>query len=743
MRELEKALKWIAIGGVFALPFVCLIVANGSFFPYNFYFPYITGKSFTFRLLVEVMAGAYLALALVFPQYRPKRSWILGALSLFVLVIAIADAQGAVPFKSFWSNFERMDGWVTLVHLLLYVIVASALLDTTKLWKRLFQVNLGISLYLSLYGLMQIIGVTALGQPGAGGLTARIDATFGNPIYFAVYMLFNIFIAALLLSQALAERERVRLSPYFTYGTVIAADTLALLFTGTRGTTLGLVGGAIFALVVYVWRTGDKRIRNLTVGSIALLIVVAGGLYAGRGTDFVRHVGFLDRLATIGASDDATMKARFINWSIAWQGIKERPVFGWGQENYAIVFDKYYDPRMYAQEQWFDRVHNIVFDWLVAGGFVGFLSYVSIFVAALVAILRSGVFTKPEESILIGLLAGYSVHNFFVFDNITSYILFGTMLAYILWRTTLREAPLVAREFLPRGTLPFVALLCALLTWGSAWYVNAAALAANRTLISAIDFRGGGDVSSHLELFKQAANPRTMGTQEAREQLAQISTALVSQSSVDVSVKQAYLQTAASEMLEQSKLSPLDARFPLFLGLVLESGGDYPDADTALKRALELSPKKQAILIELAQVSALRGDQQATLSYLKQAHELDTSYRDARLIYAAAALRFGDDALAKEILGDLIESGDAADPRILAAYANRNDFAGAIPIWAAHVEKHSDDAQGYFTLAALYYRSGQTGKAIATLEQAKQRVPSTASQADSLISDIRAGKPIE
>src|SRR4051812_2084609 len=98
---LEKILRWVVIIGVFCLPFVCLIVASSMFFPF------ITGKNFAFRIAVDVITGAWLALALINEKYRPRKSWILAAFSLFVLVIAIADAQGANPFKSFWSNYER------------------------------------------------------------------------------------------------------------------------------------------------------------------------------------------------------------------------------------------------------------------------------------------------------------------------------------------------------------------------------------------------------------------------------------------------------------------------------------------------------------------------------------------------------------------------------------------------------------------------------------------------------------
>src|SRR3989344_8723612 len=149
---IEKTLRGIVILGIFALPFIVFIVAN------NLFFPYITGKNFAFRIIVEIITGAWLALALVKPEYRPRKSWLLGAFAIFALIIAAADFYGVNPAKSFWSNYERMDGWVTLAHLFAYFVVASAMLSE-KLWRALLQTSLAVSVIVGLYALLQLFGI--------------------------------------------------------------------------------------------------------------------------------------------------------------------------------------------------------------------------------------------------------------------------------------------------------------------------------------------------------------------------------------------------------------------------------------------------------------------------------------------------------------------------------------------------------------------------------------------------------
>ncbi len=313
MNALEKTLRYIAIGGAFALPFIVFVVTPSLFFPF------ITGKNFAFRIIVEVMTGAWLALALVSVHYRPRRSWIVAAFAIFVAIMAIADAQGVNPFKSFWSNFERMDGWVTIAHLLLYIVVTVSILNTEKLWRRLWQVSLAVSVAVCLYGFLQLIGIKTLGQGGASGLGARIDATFGNPIYLAAYMLFNIFIAALVWAQEWAERAGSGMMPAsFMYGAVIVIDTIVLFFTGTRGTILGLIGGILIAAaLIALSARGSRTMWRVSIGTIAALLILFAVFMGIRSAGVLRNVGFIDRLATI-SFQDATIKSRLLNIGIAW-----------------------------------------------------------------------------------------------------------------------------------------------------------------------------------------------------------------------------------------------------------------------------------------------------------------------------------------------------------------------------------------------------------------------------------------
>src|SRR5687767_14284643 len=107
----REVARWIALGALFLVPLTPLIVAN------SFFFPFITGKAFYFRIVIEIAVVAWVVLAVLDAEYRPRFSWIGAAVVGFVAWMFIANLFAIDVPKAFWSNFERMEGWVLLVHL--------------------------------------------------------------------------------------------------------------------------------------------------------------------------------------------------------------------------------------------------------------------------------------------------------------------------------------------------------------------------------------------------------------------------------------------------------------------------------------------------------------------------------------------------------------------------------------------------------------------------------------------------
>ncbi len=720
--QTNKVLRYIVLGGLFLVPFIPLFVAN------SFFFPFITGKGFAFRIIVEIVTGAWLILALRDSAYLPKSSWLARAFLVFLAVIFIADLGSPNVSKSFWSNYERMEGFVTLVHLFAYFIVLGTML-TREWWNRYFNATVAASVAVSLYGVLQLLHVIQINQGGV-----RVDATFGNATYLAVYMLFHLFLVAFLWARAAART----LGAKVWYGIAVALQFLIFYFTATRGAMIGLIIGIFLACVlVFLQEKGWNHLRKKSGIIFVALLILVGGIVLIKNTAFVKQQTVLSRLTSVSAGDAAP---RLMVWGMAFKGFKEHPIFGWGQESFNYVFNKYYDPGMYSQEQWFDRTHDVFFDWLIAGGVLGLLSYLSLFVAFLYYVWKKGsIFGVLEKSILTGMFAGYFVHNVFVFDNLTSYLLFFMFLAYLHFEYA-SSVPRLSRVLvIDEGVKNRIAVpIIAVLTIFAVYTVNVPPILAARALIQAMSPRTEG-AEVNLTSFKEALSYNSFGTAEVREQLVQ-GAAIVGNANIDDKIKLAFFNLARSEMLLQLAKTPEDARYQIFMGSFLKRFGLYKDALPYLEKANALSPTKQTILFELGTDYLNVGDVNKALATLKHSYELAPKFEEPTFVYALALLYAGRLTDAHTLLVSRYGSDIVPDERFVGGYTQAKLYDKATAVAELLVKRDPVNAHNYLVYAALLLQRGNRAGAIAEVLKAVAIDPSIKAEADKYIEQIRAGK---
>ena len=731
----NNILKYLIYGGLFLMPFIPLIVSS------SMYFPFITGKNFAFRFLAEIIIGLWGVLAIRDAKYRPKFSLISRSVLIFVAVIALADAFGANPYKSFWSNYERMEGLVTLLHLLGLFFAFSSVLKTEKMWSRFFHTSIGVSIILGIYGLFQFSGAIKINQGGV-----RVDGTLGNATYLAIYMLFHIFLTTFFLIRRNYAKKSAGefFSDYanYIYGAIIVLQTVILYYTASRGPILGLIGGVFISSVLVVILEKEKKwVRKVAIVILAFTVAISGLFIALRDSNFVKSSQTLARLSDISVSKVAKMP-RFMVWNMAYQGFKERPILGWGQENFNYAFNKYYNPKMYDQEQWFDRTHNVFFDWLVAGGALGILSYLSIFFAVIYSLWKrdGSNLSVAEGSILTGLLIGYFFQNLFVFDNVTSYILFFAVIAYVHSRKVPQSAGLPEKKEVSISpnvaNFVFIPAIGALALF-SVYFVNYKGYSASRTLIKAMTPYGDG-VVKNLEFFKKALAYDSFGDSEIREQLVQASVK-ISVSNASPETKQAFFDLTVAEMKKQLAKTPDDARYHLFTGSMLTAFKQYDQGLKGLQKASELSSNKQTIRFEIIGNLINSGKTADALKLAKETFELETSSNQSRAIYAIAAIYAKDNKLADELLAP-IQGTDFIDDKIISAYAATKQFGKIIPILQARVNNDPNNIQSHISLAAAYLGNSQREAAVLEIQKIIAINPQYKEQGEYFIKEIRAGR---
>lgn len=719
--ELNKILRYCLIAGLFVVPFLPFVITSSMFFPF------VSGKNFLFRALIEIVTALWIILALRDSAYRPRPSLLLFSLIGFLSIVGLADLFGAYPYKSFWSNIERMEGYIGLFHLFLFFLVTTSVFSAT-LWRRFLTTSVGASVIMAVYTFFQLAGVVVINQGGV-----RIDGTLGNATYLAGYMLMHIFISLYLLTKINGSRLLQTL-----LGAAILSQTAVLYYTATRGAMIAALGGVLlFALLIVLFGREHQRLRKISFAVIAGVVLIVGGFFLLKDTSFVQNSQVLSRFASL--TTQGGIFSRTLIWEMALKGAVERPVLGWGQENFNYVFNKNYDPELYAQEQWFDRVHNIVFDWLIAAGALGLLAYLSLYIASLYYLWRArSPFSLVEKSIFTAFFAAYFFHNFFVFDNLISYVLFFAVLGYIHTRTVETREPLFEYKIPSPLFQTGAALLVSAALLTSLYVYNLRPVLAAQELIVAISGRAGAPADV-LEKFKSALAYNSFATSEIREQLIQAANNTAN-ANVALDIKQAFYTEARTEALQEIAETPEDARARLSYVTLLSSFQQYEEELRELQIAKKLTPRKQAVLFEEGTVYLNVKDYSSALAVFKEAFELEPRFDDARLIYAAAAIYAGEQELLEELLLSRFGSVFIFDQRILRAYAETKQFEKVAAIWQKRIAEEPQNGSYHISLGATYLAMGRREEAIGEIKRAIELNPDFKAQGEYFINEIRAGR---
>ncbi len=719
------------------LPFLALIVA-GNFYGQvllpgvgDLFFPFITGKNFFFRIVVEIIFALWACIAIFDKKYRPKISPLFISILATVGVLTLSTVFGANPYKSLWSNYERMEGLIGHLHLLAYFIILTSVFLTRQDWKRFFGVSLIVSFLVSAYGYLQSWGVLAVHQS-----SERIDATLGNATYLAIFIIFNIF---LIMYSFLTSESRVY---KYILAVLFVFEAPVVFLTATRGAIIGLLGGMAILAFLLPFLSQNKKLRKVSIVFAILMVMSVSFFWLLKDSGFVQKNYVLRRLASI-SSKEQTVTSRFTIWSMAFQGFKERPILGWGLENFNVVFNKYYRPELWQQEPWFDRSHNVIFDWLIAGGIAGLLAYGSIFISALYMLWKFT--TKIEAALFSTLFAVYSFHNLFVFDNLTSYFMFFSILGFVHFRYLYprleTDKKVVSQSVKPNqlhyfgSTLVFISMLFFF------YFINLKPLLACQALINTIKDAGVNGLNADIMIsdFNKVFAYQTFGTGEGREQFSGYANNILS-ANVSTDTKVKVLTKAISELEKQIKDSPEDARGYIFLSNLYVGAGRKQDALKTLNRALELSPQKQQIFFLIADAQVSTGDYEKAFDAVKKAYDLDPTFSGATKNLAMVAILTNKSAYAEEILQKSFGKKVIPDQQLLNAYARMGNYQKVKEVWELLIQNEPQNYQYHVSLAATYIKLGNRNSAISELKKAIDLNGNFKDQGNYFINQIQAGK---
>lgn len=417
-----------------AVAFTPLIVTLSTIYPF------ILGKLIFFRSLTAITAVVFIFL--LSQDSRIRRKFITVVKNPLIILVFLFIIWGGIgvffaknPLVAFWGNLERGEGWLTWLHIFLFLLMAVTIFER-KDWIQFVRLSVIASIIVSFYGTLQFLGVKSF--PGAFKLE-KLTSFFGNSSILAAYFTLIVGFALWLLN--------VDINRFWKSAAAVAIlwSSAMIVLSGTRGAILALVAGLFLGVLLLAWR--HKFYRVLLV----IFILFGIGFLLTKQHPIWQKVPLFDSLASLSL-EHPTVKTRLIALGVSWRAFKEKPIIGWGIDNYRVAYNKHYNPDYALYEAaWFDRAHNKIMDILVMNGGVGLILYLSILGLVIWYLRQMYLKGEKKESLALGfLLIIYFIQNLFLFDHLVTYILFFALLGII---AQYRNSLVVVDNSLPTSSL--------------------------------------------------------------------------------------------------------------------------------------------------------------------------------------------------------------------------------------------------------------------------------------------------
>lgn len=691
---LEKILKYGLAAGLITP----LVIGESLIFALT------STKAFFFYILVDVLLMSYLLLLHKKAIYPPK-SKLFYFFILITLLGFVIDLFGINFKQSFWGNYERMVGIYTSLHILVYLWILLSVYNTKERFTRLLDVSVVVSFLVSIYGLLQNVGVHFFGIIELTEL--RVTSTIGNAAFLAGYLLIHLFLLAYLFYKKKGVYWRV------FYCVVFLFDLVILFSTATRGALVGLAFAVLSMLVYLIVFYKNKKARFVGTVSFFLVVTFISSIFIFEESGFVKNNLALSRISKISL-EESTTKSRLLVWKMSINASKDRPIFGYGDNNMRIPLDKYHDYAL--AEDWFDSSHNKFFDELLAHGVVGLLLYITFLLYVFWNIIRLRKSDFWLSLILFGLFAAYIVQSLFIFDAFVMVVMLSFILGFVFVLSNndkkIFDKPLPG--YIAYIFIPLIILATPVI------YLRSIPPA--RDVISAYRV-SDTDLSRTIELYTRAQDKLIYGYDVVAPAMAKTVLKVFSQannySTDDLKrltdlLTQAY-ERAIDESKGYSKFYINLAKLYQEIDPVLNDVGLLDKSFPLLDKALEQSPNRVDIYYTLSQGYFNKGDYESAINTLNDSLKLAQRPSNVYLRLAEIYSRKGTSE-------EFIKAVDSINifelqlsfkkwEEFAKILISRGEWEGALYSFLKMNEVHPKDIDVYYNIALTYKKMGEREKA--------------------------------
>ncbi|MDP3883037.1 MAG: O-antigen ligase family protein [Candidatus Staskawiczbacteria bacterium] len=374
-------------------------------------------------------------LSISLPKWNLKNYLPFLALLFFILSAGVATIFSQDPRFSFFSSPARPAGFLNLLFFFAFSIFLAVFINDTY-WKKLWSANLAVAFIASVFAIIQAFGV--FGNVFTSYYGGGTPSFLGNSTFLAIYMVFMVFWTLAMLMLKKEKKQK------FIYGGLLCLFLLTVFLTGSRAVYLALLISFFFFFFFYPLKFKHLKTLKIAAGSLLLLAVIFVLIF-----NFFPQFGeknyFFSRLEnrlSIQRVSEDLFGTRFAVWKITWQAIKEKPLLGWGPENFYIGFEKYYEPTApNMQKLWWDKPHNIFLEIWVNLGIFALIFYIAFWILLFLNLQKIKKRTKLADGgptpiiahCLQAIIIGYLTALFFNLESFSTHLVAFFFIGYAFY----------------------------------------------------------------------------------------------------------------------------------------------------------------------------------------------------------------------------------------------------------------------------------------------------------------------
>ena len=436
---------YLGVFAILCMPFVVF---------FEVLYPYTVPKALWVQTLNWIILSIYLCGIILnkemYVRYKPKLNFIFYLYLTYILLYFLSSIFGDNFNFSFFGEFQRMNGLYWHLHTLIFLFILSACSNINKFFYNLFSFIFFTGFIFATFYILEYYKIFYFDMPGYSDQTRAVFTT-GNPGFAGLYMMLIFFIGFALFKVnfvnipfSFLRLNKIKyLYKCYIYYLYVSITMFLLLYAIILTASRSVIPGLLFGIIMYVFllffsfrnQISQRNLINVICViififiSIVLLFLVTGII----DTSIDR---FVDIFNNQRESGDMGLSSRLSNINVSIKAFLERPLLGYGMNNFAIPYNKFVIPSQITSWE-MDNAHNIFLHILITGGILTLLTYLYLMFLIMLNSIREGRFIFSDKDYgLSGIMfvipiffVGYFIHQLFWFDVHESYLLLMIMFA--------------------------------------------------------------------------------------------------------------------------------------------------------------------------------------------------------------------------------------------------------------------------------------------------------------------------